>query len=401
MNKIILLLNLLFAFKVVVAPLIAQETKPQKVLRIVYEIQSDDWYREQAKLWKKEIDKNPKNAEAWHNYYNAVRYENFNQTIGTKEKQDKLGQIVADLEKYAPESFQYHYLKYFTSGDKTKDISDMEIAHSLAPDRPDPLYELITHYELAGDEKKVTDFYQQLYETKDIAPWLVNYNYNVLMSAEPNAIIFANGDNDTYPARMLQEAKGVRTDVSILNISMSGTENFLERVLGKKGIKINRKELMQKAFTTGSDQSTRFSISTFVQEVCKYLAQNYPDFPVYFALTVYDEHIKPLKENLYIVGLAYQYSPKRIDNIALTKKNLEHNFRLDYLKYDWYNDLYPGINLMNQMQLNYVPGMMMLVRHYQTSEQQEQAQSWKIRAIELAKRAGREELIKDIEKIEK
>ncbi len=398
MKKIISILNILTMFIVIATVLFAQENKPEKVLRIVYEIKSDEWYRAQAKLWKKEIDKNPKNAEAWQNYYNAIRYENFNQTIGTKEKQEKLQQIVADLGKYAPESFQYYYLKYFTSKDKTKNIRDMEIAHKMATDRPDPLYELITHYELNGDEKKVTDYYQKLYETKDIAPWLVNYNYNVLMSTEENAIIFTNGDNDTYPARMLQEVKAVRTDVSVLNISMSGTETYLERVLGKKGIKINRKELMQKAVTTGSDKSKSFSISIFVQEVCKFLAQNYPDFPVYFALTVYEEHFKPLKDDLYIVGLAYRYSSKRIDNIALTKKILENNFRLDYLKYDWYNDLYPGTNLMNQMQLNYVPGMMMLVKHYETSGQQEKAQYWKNLATELAKRAGREEWIKDIEK---
>ena len=398
MKKIISILNILTLLIILATVLFAQEKKPEKVLRIVYEIKPDEWYREQAKLWKKEIDKNPKNAEAWHNYYNAVRYENFNQTIGTKEKQEKLQKIVADLGKHAPESFQYYYLKYFTGQDKTKNIKDMEIAHKMAPDRPDPLYELITHFELKGDEKKVTDYYQQLYETKDIAPWLVNYNYNVLMSTEENAVIFTNGDNDTYPARMLQETKWVRTDVSILNISMSGTETYLERVLGKKGIKVNRKELMQKAVTTGSDKSKSFSISAFVQEVCKYLAQNYPDFPVYFALTVYEEHFKPLKDDLYIVGLAYQYSPKRIDNIAVTKKNLENNFRLDYLKYDWYNDLYPGTNLMNTLQLNYVPGMMMLVEHYQTSGQQEKVQYWKNLATELAKRAGREQWIRDIEK---
>lgn len=393
MKKLIIVLNIVTLLIVSATNLFAQEKKPEKVLRIVYEIKPDEWYREQAKLWKKGIEKNPKNAEAWHNYYNAVRYENYVQTISTKEKQEKLQQIVADLGKNVPESFQYYYLKYFTSGDKTKNIRDMEIAHKLAPDRPDPLYELITHYELAGDEKKVTDNYQKLYETKDTAPWLVNYNYNVLMSTEQNAIIFTNGDNDTYPARMLQDVKAVRTDVSVLNISMSGTEMYLERVLGKKGIKVNRKELIQKAVTIGPDKTKNFSISTFVQEVCKYLAQNYPDFPVYFALTVYEEHFKPLKGDLYIVGLAYRYSPKRIDNIAITKKNLENNFRLDYLKFDWYNDLYPGLNLMNSMHLNYMPGMVMLAEHSKMSGQQEKFDYWKNFAKMIATQAGREDWI--------
>ena len=67
-------------------------------------------------------------------------------------------------------------------------------------------------------------------------------------------------------------------------------------------------------------------------------------------------------------------------------------------QYDWYNDLYPGTNLMNTLQLNYVPGMMILVEHYNTSEQQEKTQYWKGLATELAKRAGREQWIKDIER---
>ncbi|MDW7680669.1 MAG: hypothetical protein SCK70_08890 [bacterium] len=31
----------------------AQVTKPQAVQRIIYEVRSDDWYRQQAKLWEK------------------------------------------------------------------------------------------------------------------------------------------------------------------------------------------------------------------------------------------------------------------------------------------------------------------------------------------------------------
>ncbi len=376
----------------------SQQPKPEKVLRIVYEVKSDEWYRQQAKLWKKQIDKNPKHAEAWHNYYNAVRYEDFGRTIGTKEKQEKLQKIVDELGKHAPDSFQYHYLKYFNCGNKTKDIKDIEIAHKMAPERPDPLYELITHYELKGDEDKVTDYYKKLYETKDVAPWLVNYNYNVLMSTEENAVIFTNGDNDTYPSRMLQEAKGIRSDVTIINIPLSGTESYLERILKKKGIKIDRKALMNKAITLGADQSKSFSISVFTQEVCKYLANNYPDIPIYFALTIYEDHFKPLKDDLYIVGLAYRYSPKRIDNIALIKKNLEIKFILDYLKYDWYNDLYPVMNMIHFLNLNYVPSMMMLVEHYKTSVQNEKAQKWRNMALELAKRADKEKWIEDIEK---
>ena len=77
------------------------------------------------------------------------------------------------------------------------------------------------------------EFCEKLYESQDIAPGLVNYNYNVLMSTEQNAILFTNGDNDTYPPWMLQKAVGVREDVLILNMSITTRtkKSYLERKL--------------------------------------------------------------------------------------------------------------------------------------------------------------------------
>ena len=72
----------------------AKAEKPQKVPRIVYEIYSNDWYKTQAVLWKKEIEKNPQNNQAWYNFYNANRYARFEE-VDNKDRQEKLDKILA------------------------------------------------------------------------------------------------------------------------------------------------------------------------------------------------------------------------------------------------------------------------------------------------------------------
>ena len=53
---------------------------PQKIENVVKVQRSAEWYRAQESLWRAKVEKNPKNKEAWNNYYRAARYggwENF------------------------------------------------------------------------------------------------------------------------------------------------------------------------------------------------------------------------------------------------------------------------------------------------------------------------------------
>jgi hypothetical protein len=367
----------------------SQQMKPEKVYRIVYEAQSNDWYQRQSVLWKAEIDKNPNNPDAWYSYYNANRYANF-KDIDTKARKNKLEKIIEDMGKAIPETYEYYLLKYWNNWDM-KDMSLVEKAYAINPDRPDTYYPFISKAKIEGDKELLKEFCEKLYKSKDVAPWLINYNYNVLMSLEKNAILITNGDNDTYPIWMLQSAKGIRKDVTILNASMSPQKEYLENNLKEKNITVDYDRIKQSAIDKIKDRYPAFS-AKFVQEMVNELTAKYPKVPIYFALTVYKPYFKPFKKDLYVTGLANKYSTKGIDNFALLKKNLEYNFRLDYLDFEWYSESFPGKTIMKTLHTNYVVPFIMLAEHYKTSGQNAKATKLKNMAISIAEKSNNDEM---------
>ncbi len=248
---------------------------------------------------------------------------------------------------------------------------------------PDVYYDLITKNAIEGDSQSFQKINRKLYESQDLAAALIDYNYNMLMSVAENAILFTNGDNDTYPAWMLQVVKNIRKDVTILNIHLNKKyPDYLKRNFSARGIELNAKEMPLK------------DSETFVADLCQVIHQKHPNIPIYLAVTVALDHIKPIRDQLYLVGLAYKFSPERFDNVARLKENWVNHFRLDYLHHNWYSEPHPSTPMiLTQLNQNYIPPLLMLYEHYIENDNQAKAEQCKAFAIKIAKKTGQVEAV--------
>lgn len=201
------------------------------------------------------------------------------------------------MEHHVPDSYEYHLLKYTDAGDHG-DVRHLEKAYAIDPDRPDAYYSYIVYHKVHRQIEEQNSYLQKLYESRDVAPGLLSYAYNVLMSVAPKGILLTSGDNDTYPVWVLQTVKGVRPDVTVLNSSLIRTSaEYLQHKLAEKGVSLDLGQLPS------------FPQPDCAVELIRYFGKTAPQVPVHIGLTAPASLTAPLLDHLFIVGLTYPPQP--------------------------------------------------------------------------------------------
>lgn len=363
--------------------------KPEPVYSIVRQIHNFDWYEQQAKAWKQEIDKGTKNNMAWVYWFMANRMsEKF---CDHKKWESKIGdyfqpqsKIIELAEKMIPNTFEYYYLKTFEDNipATSKTIDYIGKAQELRPYDNLILPLLVNHYQFINDKTNIEITCKKWYESNEIPQELLITAYNNLISLEPDAILLISGDNDTYPYWVLQYAQNIRPDILVLSIPLA--TNYTEY----REKKFEENQIPPLTFKNDSDKIDK--------NLFKHLINNVTNRPIYVSIFTDWKVYKGYENKMYFVGLSMKYSAKPFNNIAVLKNNIENKYMLDFLKRTFYNN--PSADVCKMMNAGYIGAFIKLSDYYKQSGEPEKAKRMKDFAKTVAQNSGYTQWLKEIDK---
>jgi len=233
------------------------------------------------------------------------------------------------------------------------------------------------------DYYKEADYEIQVHKWRNTnTDFIRSFNKNMLVSTEQNAILFTNGDNDTYYALDLQNKEGFRKDVAIINLSFLNTGKFIkilktripmtskmtddyidnvlepndresllkrswdeQRTVSIEGKNADSPKLTWNvpatlSYPIGEDSTAEYFLRVQDLMILDIIEANQWKRPIYFAVTVSDQNLIGLrnihdksKNFLTMEGMVFRLSPEPVGLIATDRmaQNMLQQFEYPYL----------------------------------------------------------------------
>lgn len=329
-----------------------------------------EWYAAQAEAWQKKVDTNPQDQWAWRNLFRATYYyDQFTNGWGIINDESRTADVLRKMEATLPDSFVLNLCKgsFCLSTDEAAKRGDNILrAIELMPEDicPEDLEYLATRLWIVDPENpRVKELYTKSYQNKYFPARIMHFNHNMLQCLPPNALYFSNGDLDTEPMKMLQDALGERTDVIIINNSFLHATPFMEALYKK--LNIEPLTLNVQDYGKYGEEWLQHYESDIIMYIIHESKRSAYFSPTNGKVSILD------KDSIYNEGLVLKYSPKPYDNFAVAMHNVKEVYKLEYLAEP--DLVYDSWETSEQMDMNHVTLLANLISKFRKKGDEAQA----------------------------
>ncbi len=163
-----------------------------------------------------------------------------------------------------------------------------------------------------------------------------DYAWNILVSAEPDAVLITAGDNDTFPVWCLQEVYGVRKDVDVVNLSLANAKWYIKQLRSALGIELRWSDEQIDSLVVFRDQSGNIH-RLQDQTVAEIIATNFNKRPINYSITVPPGGRKflgrPLDSMLTLQGMVWRMDHSSGNTMYDIEKSIDLLTSPDKMRY--------------------------------------------------------------------
>ena len=318
-------------------------------------ISTQDKYRSSKKVSEKNINESAKDemSEAESSKAMSSKFSLSKQQAATQRtqrspnaiQQEQMNNVVLQLEENSPQSFEFHYYKYVAGNYNVDLIEHLKNAEALRPANSDVQIQMAAYYLIMKDSKNALIYMDKIIASTRLSKDVIDYAEDLIQSAPENGTLITHGFDDSFATAYVQLSRKIRLDVKLISLDFLQSEKY-QQTLKSEGFNLPSRTIID---------------VVYFQDFCfKNTLKN-----LSISMTVPKEYLTGIQQNLFVVGLGFEY------HTDLTFNNFYKN---DYL---WNEVLTKKLidNSINEkaktLSSNYLPMLLHLRKVYvETGEKQ-------------------------------
>jgi len=287
----------------------------------------------------------------------------------TKEEQLDMNMRLETMRASNASGFEYQLAEYQIGNHDVSKIDFLKEAERLNPNSKEVQLQLTAYHEITGGNQK-REYLKQLNGSKYFSQDLLNYARFVLTTLPEKSVLITHGVDDTYPIWIEQSINNFRSDVTIISLDLLQSEEYRNKIK-KQGFSI---------------PTATFIDTKYLQEFIRLNSSK----SIHISMTVPAPYLKSVQSNLEIEGLSF--------TIKSTDPATKNQHIYQQLLREMDNVPRPTTYVGKQLQLNYVPMLLVIRNTAQVTKDKRLAQKIDKQLLEIAKAAGKETQVKTLMK---